>query len=111
MNYKLTREQVSERITIMTELEYLEMKKKVDRYEYNQRRKKIKKMTRFDLIEDLDISVRLYNVLKRCEIHTIKELVEFNHVNLLRIRGCGKSCFNELQQLFDDKGWELIYKV
>lgn len=111
MNYKLTRGQVSERITIMTELEYLEMKKKVDRYEYNQRRKMMKKLTREKIIEDLDISVRLYNVLKRCEIHTVKELVEFNHVNLLRIRGCGKKCFDEIQRLFEDKGWELIYKV
>jgi DNA-directed RNA polymerase subunit alpha len=95
----------------MTELEYLEMKKKVDRYEYNQHRKMMKKMTRFEVIEDLDISVRLYNVLKRCEIHTIQELKEYNFVNLLRIRGCGKKCFNEIEQLFEDKGWVLIYNV
>jgi DNA-directed RNA polymerase subunit alpha len=95
----------------MTELEYLELKKKVNQYEYNQHRKMMKRLSRFELIEDLDISVRLYNVLKRCEIHTIKELVEFNHVNLFRVRGCGKQCFNELERLFEEKGWVMIYKV
>ena len=95
----------------MTELEYLELKKKVNQYEYNQQRKMIKRLSREKTIEDLNISVRLYNVLKRSEIHTIKELVEFNHVNLLRIRGCGKKCFDELERLFEEKGWKLIYEV
>lgn len=95
----------------MTELEYKEMKKKVERYEYNQRRKWEKLMNREELVEDLDVSVRLYNVLKRSGINTIKELKEYNYVNLLRIRGCGKSTFNELELLFHEKGWTLIYKV
>ena len=95
----------------MTELEYKEMKKKVDRYEYNQHRKMMKKLSRVEVIEDLDISVRLYNVLKRGGISTIKELVNYNYVYLLRVRGCGKCTFNELERLFDEKGWELIYQV
>jgi DNA-directed RNA polymerase alpha subunit len=95
----------------MTELEYNEMKKKVRQYEYQQHRKMMKKLSRVEVIEDLDISVRLYNVLKRGGINTIQELKEYNYVNLLRVRGCGKCTFNELERLFDEKGWELIYKV
>ena len=95
----------------MTELEYNEMKKKVRQYEYQQHRKMMKKLSRVEVIEDLDISVRLYNVLKRGGISTIHELVTYNYVNLLRVRGCGKCTFNELERLFDEKGWELIYQV
>ena len=95
----------------MTELEYNEMKKKVRQYEYQQHRKMMKKLSRVEVIEDLDISVRLYNVLKRGGISTIQELKEYNYVNLLRVRGCGKQTFGELERLFHEKGWTLIYNL
>ena len=40
-------------------------------------------------IEDLDLSVRSYNCLKRAGIHSVRQLVEFSENDLLNIRNFG----------------------
>ena len=40
-------------------------------------------------VEDLDLSVRSYNCLKRAGIHSVRQLVDFSENDLLNIRNFG----------------------
>lgn len=62
-----------------------------------------------DLI-DLDLSVRLFNCLRHDrKIETIRELVQYEAEDLMRIRNFGSKCLAELQSIFEhefqDKVW------
>ena len=49
-------------------------------------------------IEDLNLSVRAYNVLKRGGIHTAEELQRRTDDELMRIRGMGKHSLEEIRE-------------
>ena len=91
----------------MTETEYLEMKKKIRAYEYNQQRKEMKRIQKVKpSISDLDISVRLYNILKENKIETIDELLSKKFNEFVRLRNFGKVTTRELVKLYEEKNWE-----
>ena len=48
-------------------------------------------------VEDLNLSVRSYNCLKRQEIHTVGELAECSESDLLDIRNFGQKSINEVK--------------
>jgi len=48
-------------------------------------------------IEDLDLSVRSYNCLKRAGIHNVRQLVEFSENDLLNIRNFGAKSIEEVK--------------
>ena len=48
-------------------------------------------------IEDLDLSVRSYNCLKRAGIHYVRQLVEFSENDLLNIRNFGAKSIEEVK--------------
>lgn len=48
-------------------------------------------------IEDLDLSVRSYNCLKRAGIHSVKQLVDFSENDLLNIRNFGAKSIEEVK--------------
>ena len=48
-------------------------------------------------LEDLDLSVRLYNCLKAGKINTLLELLDTKESTLWSIRGFGKHCMTELE--------------
>lgn len=95
------------RLNDMTENEYLEMKKKIRAYEYNQQRKEMKRIQKVKpSISDLDISVRLYNILKENKIETIDELLSKKFNEFVRLRNFGKVTTRELVKLYEEKNWE-----
>lgn len=47
-------------------------------------------------IDDLDLSVRAYNCLKRAGIDTIEELMEMDEDSLMNIRGIGRTVLWEI---------------
>ena len=47
-------------------------------------------------IDDLDLSVRLFNCLKRANINTLEDLEELSYEELLKIRGLGKDSALEI---------------
>lgn len=47
-------------------------------------------------IEDLDLSVRSYNCLKRAGIHSVRQLVDFSENDLLNIRNFGAKSIEEV---------------
>lgn len=55
---------------------------------------KIMEMT----IEDLDLSVRAYNCLKRAGINTVSELVQRNQEDMMKVRNLGKKSLEEVEQ-------------
>ncbi|MCD8316010.1 MAG: DNA-directed RNA polymerase subunit alpha [Eggerthellaceae bacterium] len=48
-------------------------------------------------IEDLDLSVRSYNCLKRAGIHSVRQLVDFSENDLLNIRNFGAKSIEEVK--------------
>jgi DNA-directed RNA polymerase subunit alpha len=58
-------------------------------------------------IEDLDLSERPRNCLKRAQINTIGELVLKNEDDLLNITNCGQKSLDEVKQKLDERGLSL----
>jgi DNA-directed RNA polymerase subunit alpha len=58
-------------------------------------------------IEELDLSVRSYNCLKREGITTVGELTTKSEADLLRIRNLGRSSVNEFRERLRDLGLAL----
>lgn len=55
---------------------------------------KVQEMT----IEDLDLSVRAYNCLKRANINTVAELIQRNEEDMMKVRNLGKKSLEEVEQ-------------
>ena len=58
-------------------------------------------------IEDLDLSVRSYNCLKRAGIHSVRQLVEFSENDLLNIRNFGVKSIEEVKDKLESMGLSL----
>lgn len=55
-------------------------------------------------IEELDLSVRSYNCLKRAGINTVEELVLKNEEDMMKVRNLGRKSLEEVQQKLDALG-------
>ena len=60
----------------------------------NDTQEKVLEMT----IEELDLSVRAYNCLKRAGINTVAELVQKNQEDMMKVRNLGKKSLEEVEQ-------------
>lgn len=49
-------------------------------------------------IEELDLSVRAYNCLKRAGINSVSELVQRNQEDMMKVRNLGKKSLEEVEQ-------------
>ena len=58
-------------------------------------------------IEDLDLSVRSYNCLKRAGINTVAELVQRNQEDMMKVRNLGKKRLEEVEQKLPALGLSL----
>lgn len=58
-------------------------------------------------IEQLDLSVRSYNCLKRAGIHSVRQLVEFSENDLLNIRNFGVKSIEEVKDKLETMGLSL----
>lgn len=58
-------------------------------------------------IEDLGLSVRSYNCLKRAGIHSVRQLVEFSENDLLNIRNFGVKSIEEVKDKLESMGLSL----
>lgn len=56
------------------------------------------------MIEDLDLSVRSYNCLKRAGIQTVEELTLKTEDEMMRIRNLGKKSLKEVKDKLDELG-------
>lgn len=53
-------------------------------------------------IEDLDLSVRSYNCLKRAGINTVDELTQKSEEDMMKVRNLGKKSLKEVKQKLDE---------
>ncbi len=53
-------------------------------------------------IEDLDLSVRSYNCLKRAGINTVEELTQKTEEDMMKVRNLGKKSLKEVKQKLED---------
>ena len=58
-------------------------------------------------IEELDLSVRSYNCLKRAGINTVQELIQKSEEDMMKVRNLGKKSLEEVQQKLDSLGLSL----
>lgn len=61
------------------------------------------------MIEDLDLSVRSYNCLKRAGIQTVDELTQRSEEEMMRVRNLGKKSLKEVKEKLNEMG--LGFKV
>ena len=58
-------------------------------------------------IEELDLSVRAYNCLKRAGINTVEELIKKTEEDMMKIRNFGKKSLEEVKSKLDEFGLAL----
>ena len=58
-------------------------------------------------IEELDLSVRAYNCLKRAGINSVSELVQRNQEDMMKVRNLGKKSLEEVEQKLEGLGLSL----
>jgi len=77
---------------------FMELTVNVVRVDYNEPetddKSKVLEMT----IEELDLSVRAFNCLKRAGINTVAELVQRNQEDMMKVRNLGKKSLEEVEQ-------------
>lgn len=55
-------------------------------------------------IEELDLSVRSYNCLKRAEINTVSDVVAMTEPELMKVRNLGRKSLDEVKAKLDELG-------
>ena len=58
-------------------------------------------------IEDLDLSVRSFNCLKRAGINTVEDLISRSEEDMMKVRNLGKKSFDEVREKLRSLGFDL----
>jgi len=58
-------------------------------------------------IEELDLSVRSYNCLKRAGINTVEELTYKTEEDMMKVRNLGKKSLDEVSKKLEELGLSL----
>ena len=58
-------------------------------------------------IEDLDLSVRSFNCLKRAGINTVDDLINKSQEDMMKVRNLGKKSFEEVRSKLQSLGFDL----
>jgi DNA-directed RNA polymerase subunit alpha len=66
-------------------------------------KEKILEMT----IEELDLSVRSFNCLKRAGINTVDDLIGKSETEMMKVRNLGKKSFDEVKEKLLSLGFQL----
>jgi DNA-directed RNA polymerase subunit alpha len=59
------------------------------------------------VIEELDLSVRSYNCLKRAGINTVADLVDMSEPKMLKVKNLGRKSLVEVKDKLDSLGLSL----
>ncbi len=69
----------------------------------DKRKEKVLEMT----IDELDLSVRSFNCLKRAGINTVNDLIEKSEEEMMKVRNLGKKSFDEVKEKLRSLGYEM----
>ena len=67
-------------------------------------KKKIKRKVLEMSIEELDLSVRSYNCLKRAGINSVQELADKSEADMMKVRNLGRKSLEEVKYKLEDLG-------
>ena len=62
-------------------------------------------------IEELDFSVRSYNCLKKSNVNTLRDLVEYSPMEIIKIKNLGKKSLDEIKEKITKYGFVLGEKT
>jgi len=77
---------------------FIDLTVNVVRVDYNEPEVDDKSKVLDMTIEELDLSVRAFNCLKRAGINTVAELVQRNQEDMMKVRNLGKKSLEEVEQ-------------
>ena len=77
---------------------FIQLTQNVVRVDYNEPENDVKEKVLEMTIEELDLSVRAFNCLKRAGINTVAELVQKNQEDMMKVRNLGKKSLEEVEQ-------------
>jgi len=60
-------------------------------------------------IEELDFSVRSYNCLKMSNVNTLRDLLNYSPMEIIKIKNLGKKSLDEINKVFGEKWWLHAY--
>ena len=69
----------------------------------NKDKEKVLEMT----IEELDLSVRSFNCLKRAGINTVEDLINKSEDDMMKVRNLGRKSLEEVIQKLNNLGFDL----
>ena len=72
--------------------------------EREEEREELKREILETITEDLDLSVRSFNILKRAGIHSLQDLLHKSKKELLKFRGMGKATSDEIISKLEEHG-------
>ena len=58
-------------------------------------------------IEELELSVRSFNCLKRAGINTVNDLISKSAEDMMKVRNLGKKSFDEVKEKLQSLGFDL----
>ena len=91
---------LTEHLTLFVDLTDQVDRRRLHRCRRTTSKEKVLEMT----IEELDLSVRAYNCLKRAGINTVAELVQRNQEDMMKVRNLGRKSLEEVEQKLEALG-------
>ena len=89
---------LSKRIAI-----FIDLTEEIDEVDLEEEKEEEDREKKLEMtVEDLDLSVRSYNCLKRAGINTVGELVAKTEEELMKVRNLGKKSFEEVERKLDE---------
>ncbi len=94
---------LNEHLNLFVELSDEASKREIMVERDDSKKEKVLEMT----IEELDMSVRSFNCLKRADIHTVEDLINRTEDDMIKVRNLGKKSLEEVKQKLEALGLSL----
>ena len=94
---------MNEHLNLFLDLSQEEYKQSIMKDKNEDQKGKALKMT----LEEMDLSVRSYNCLKRAGINTVEDLIERSEEEMVKVRNLGKKSLDEVIYKLKSLGYEL----
>ena len=94
---------LSEHLSLFMDLSEREFNQTIMKDKNEDKKEKVLKMT----LEEMELSVRSYNCLKRAGINTVEDLTQYKAEDMAKVRNLGKKSLDEVIYKLRSLGYEL----
>ena len=94
---------LSEHLNLFVDLSEEELNQSIMKDKKEDKKEKVLKMT----LEEMELSVRSYNCLKRAGINTVEDLTQYSEEDMVKVRNLGKKSLDEVIYKLKSLGYEL----